>query len=577
MLQQLTIRNIALIEALTIDFRRGLHTLTGETGAGKSIIVDAVNLVLGARSDRSLIRTGAEKASVEALFDAGENPAVAAWLAAQGLESDGGVTLWREITAGGRSLCRVCGVVVPLSGLREVADLLMDVHGQHETRFLMDPQYHLALLDDAGDGAHQALRRDTAAACEAFLSCHRRYARLVRENQEKQARMEDLARSLEELKKAALKPGEEEQLREERERLRHAGKIAAALREAYGQIAAGDMEPALAKLKPAADALDGIAAYGEKYQQLAARVRSLYYELEEAGYELDRLTGEAAYDPRRAEAVETRLELISRLERRFGPDIPAVLAAGEKMQAEWDSFASLEGELTRLAAEDRALLHRYRELARALSASRRAIAGDFAQKMVAQLRDLGMAQTRFEAAFAPAPEKPPMPRPVGDDQVEFLLSPNPGEPLKPLQRIASGGELSRLMLALKNMEAARTGVDCMVFDEIDTGISGRVAQAVAEKLAHIARHRQVLCVTHLPQLAAMADVQLLVEKQVTQTPDGERTGTHVRVLTEEERVAEVARMLFGADGSTDSALRHAREMIDAARRMKAGWTEGDGA
>ena len=218
MLQQLTIRNIALIEALTIDFRPGLHTLTGETGAGKSIIVDAVNLVLGARSDRSLIRTGAEKASVEALFDAGENPAVAAWLAAQGLESDGGVTLWREITAGGRSLCRVCGVVVPLSGLREVADLLMDVHGQHETRFLMDPQYHLALLDDAGDEAHQALRRDTAAACEAFLSCHRRYARLVRENQEKQARMEDLARSLEEPKKAALKPGEEEQLREERRR-----------------------------------------------------------------------------------------------------------------------------------------------------------------------------------------------------------------------------------------------------------------------------------------------------------------------------------------------------------------------
>ncbi len=570
MLQRLSIRNIALIDALTIEFGPGLHTLTGETGAGKSIIVDAVNLVLGGRSDRGLIRSGEEKASVEAAFDGTGNPAVAAWLEEQGLDPEGGpVTLWREITAAGRSQCRVCGVLVPLSSLKEAAALLMDVHGQHETRFLMEEKYHLALLDDAGDDRHRSLLRETGEACRAFLDCHRRYARLVRENEQKQARMAELKSALEELDKAKLKPGEEEALRQEREQNRHAGKIAAALREAYGLIAEGDMEPALAKVKPAADALDTIAAFGEQYQQLAARIRGAYYELEEAGYELAALLQQDLFDPRRAEAVETRLALIAKLERKYGADIPAVLAAQEKLRAEWDAFASLEGELANLAAEDRKLLHSYRSLAQALTGSRKAIAEAFEQKMVEQLADLGMAGTRFRVEFAPRTGKAPMPRPTGDDDVAFLLSPNPGEPLKPLARIASGGELSRLMLALKNMEAARTGVDCMVFDEIDTGISGRVAQAVAEKMARLARFRQVLCVTHLPQLAAMADLQLLVEKTV----EGERTGTHVRRLTEEERAGEVARMLFGADGSTDTALDHARSMIAAAAATKAAWAQ----
>ena len=570
MLQRLDIRNIALIEALTIEFGPGLHTLTGETGAGKSIVVDAVNLVLGSRSDRGLIRSGTEKASVEAVFDGSGNPAVAAWLEDQGLDpEEGHVTLWREITAAGRSQCRICGVLMPLASLRELAALLMDVHGQHETRFLMEEKYHLALLDDAGDEAHRALLRETGEACRAFLDCHRRYARLVRENEQKQARMEELKAALEELGKAQLKPGEEEALRQEREQNRHAGKIAAALREAYGLIAEGDMEPALAKVKPAADALDTVAAFGEPYQQLAARIRSAYYELEEAGYELAALLQQDLFDPRRAEAVENRLALIAKLERRYGADIPAVLAAQAGMQEEWDAFASLEGELASLAAEDRKLLHRYRSLAQALTESRKKIADAFERRMVEQLADLGMAGTRFRVEFAPRTGKAPMPRPTGDDDVAFLLSPNPGEPLKPLARIASGGELSRLMLALKNMEASRTGVDCMVFDEIDTGISGRVAQAVAEKMARLARCRQVLCVTHLPQLAAMADVQLLVEKTV----EGERTGTHVRRLTDEERVGEVARMLFGADGSSETALGHARSMIAAAAGIKASWAE----
>ncbi len=565
MLLTLTIRNIALIEGLSIEFGRGLHTLTGETGAGKSIVVDAVNLVLGGRADRELIRTGTERASVEAVFDVPEDSPVNGWLKAQEIDrEDGPVILYREITTAGRSISRVCGVALPLGQLRELAGLLMDVHGQHENTFLLDAKYHLQLLDRAGDEAHRQLLAETGEACEAFLACHHRYAKLVRENDQRQRRLEELKKGLEELEKAKLKPGEEEKLREEREKSRHAGRITGALREAYSRLADGDLEPALTKIKPAADALDTLAEFGEPYRGLAARVRSSYYELEEAGYEIVALLNTDAFDPRRAEAVENRLELIARLERRYGPDITAVLAAQEKMREEFDDLTAADGQIEALAAEDRQLLQRYRACAKRLSESRKQLAAAFEDGMTRQLKDLGMGSTVFRASFAERTGKAPMPRPTGDDEMEFLISPNPGEPLKPLSRIASGGELSRLMLALKNMEAARDGVDCMVFDEIDTGISGRVAQAVAEKMAAISRERQVLCVTHLPQLAAMADIQLLVEKRVA---DG-RTGTHVRRLTEEERVAEVARMLGGATGSGDSAMAHAARLLQAARESK---------
>ena len=566
MLQTLTIRNIALIEALTIDFGPGLHTLTGETGAGKSIIVDAVNLVLGGRSDRGLIRTGTEKASVEAVFSEDTTGGIASWLREKEIDpEDGPLILYREITVTGRSICRVCGVAVPLSTLKELAEQLMDIHGQHENRFLMDSRYHLQLLDGTGGAAHQARLQQTTESADAFLRCHRRYAALVRENQQRQARREELEKAVAELEKAHLKPGEEETLREERERSRHAGHIAEGLRKAYTGIAGGDPDPALALLRPAADALDGIASYGETYRSLAQRVRSAYYELEECGHEINDLLNTAAFDPARAERVENRLALIARLERRYGTDIPAVLAAGKQMQTELDALAEADVESGRLEKEDRALLADYRQKAKALTEARMQLASRFEIGMTEQLKDLGMESTVFKVDFAPRPAKPSLPRVTGDDDVSFLISPNPGEPLKPLSKIASGGELSRLMLALKNMEAVRGGVDCMVFDEIDTGISGRVAQAVAEKMASISRQRQVLCVTHLPQLAAMADTQLLVEKTVS---DG-RTGTHVRCLTETERIDEVARMLGGASGSDESAHDHAAHMLEAARELKA--------
>ena len=567
MILSMRMHNIALIEDLTLEFGEGLHVMTGETGAGKSIVVDAVNLVLGGRADRDLIRTGTDKAWVEAVFDADGSREVAEWAKAQSLEDfDGMVTLYREITRTGRNLCRVCGVVMPVSQLKEVAALLMDVHGQHDAQFLMNSQFHLLFLDAAGDDIYQALLSRVDDAYQAFITNHRQYGRLVKENDKKQYRMDMLKKSLEELKKAKLKPGEEESLAAEKERFRHSEKIATAVQTAHQAISASDdSESVLTRVKEAMNALKSLTALGEPYDSLAQRCESSYYELEEFGYELSALAESGDFDPARAEMVETRLDLIRRLERKYGDSIPEIIQEQERMQEEYDNYASLDQQIATMGAEHKRLLAAYRSLARELTAARHVLAENFEKNMMAQLKDLGMGNTVFKVSFALRPEgKVLMPQSVGDDVIEFMISPNPGEPLKPLSKIASGGELSRLMLAIKNLEAQKGGVGTMVFDEIDTGISGRMAQVVAEKMAVIARNRQVICVTHLPQIAAMAAHQFLVEKRV----EGERTNTSVRLLPHEERIGEVARMLGGADGSEDSARSHAAHMLEVAREMR---------
>ena len=566
MILSMRMRNIALIEELSLEFGEGLHVMTGETGAGKSIVVDAVNLVLGGRAARELIRTGTDKAWVEAVFDASGNVEVAKWAQAQELDDfDGTVTLYREITRSGRNLCRVCGVVMPLSALKDIAVLLMDVHGQHEAQFLMNSQYHLLFLDAAGGDDYQALLSRVDAAYQAFITNHRQYARLVKENEKKQYRMESLKKSLEELEKARLKLGEEETLAAEKERFRHSEKIATAVAAAHRAISANDdSETVLSRVKEAADALRSLAAFGENYVSLAQRCDSAYHELEEIGYELADLTEKGEFDPVRAEKVETRLDLIRRMERKYGETVAEVLSQQQKMQEEYDNYVSLDEQVAKTGAEHKRLLAQYRQLARQLTEARHGLANEFEKNMMAQLKDLGMGNTIFQVSFAIRPEgKIFMPQSVGDDVIEFMISPNPGEPLKPLSKIASGGELSRLMLAIKSLEAEKGGVGTMLFDEIDTGISGRMAQVVAEKMALIARKRQVICVTHLPQIAAMAAHQFLVEKRV----EGERTNTSVRLLSPKERISEVARMLGGADGSEGSAMSHAAHMLYVAGNL----------
>lgn len=565
MLLTLSMRNVALIESLTLEFQRGLHVMTGETGAGKSIVVDAVNLVLGGRADRELIRTGTEKAWVEAAFDISDCAKAQELLASQSLEAEGGtVTLYREITRSGRNLCRVCGVTMPVAFLRELAALLMDVHGQHEHRFLMEPKYHMQFLDAFGGAEHQAILAQTAQAYQAFITNHRAYARLVKENERKNRRLEELRADLAVMKKAHLKPGEEESLTQERDGLRHGEKIRSALSAAESALSAGSEEGGgvVSAWRGATQALHGIAGLAPEYQAIEERMESLGYEIEEVAYDLSRLRDANEFDPQRAETVESRLDLIRRLERRFGPTLEDVLTAQKSMQEEYEHLNGLEDQVERMGAEHKRLLAAYRQCARTLTQRRTELARSFEAAMMEQLKDLGMEKTVFQVAFAPRPQRQPMPQSDGDDVIEFMISPNPGEPLKPLSKIASGGELSRLMLAIKSLEAAQGGVGTMVFDEIDTGISGRMAQVVAEKMAAIAARRQVLCVTHLPQIAAMADHQLLVEKH----QEADRTHTTVRLLDHEGRVAELARMIGGAGDSGESARQHAERMLMEAKR-----------
>ena len=464
MIQSLHIQNIALIEDLTLQFYQGLHVMTGETGAGKSIVVDAVNLVLGGRADRDLIRTGTTRAAVDAVFDASGDVEVMDYLNSQQiLCEDGQVTLYREMTAS-RNVCRVCGVVTPLTVLREVAALLMDVHGQHEGRFLLDPRYHLGFLDESGDDAHQLLLQETGHACSAFLECHRQYARAVRDRERRQFRMETLSKSLAEIDKAKLKPGEDEQLEKEQEKLRANGRIIHAVRTAYGAMSAGEETAALTGIKQAMDALEVIRDLDPQYASLSERTKSAYYELEEVSFELASLLEKDAFDPKRAIAVDQKVELIRRLKKQYGETIEEILKKADEMREEYAQYASLDERVEELTGEHKKLLQAYRQKAKELSASRHALAESFEKQMMEQLGDLGMEKTVFQVAFAPPPARQQLPQMLGEDQVEFMFSANPGEPLKGMSKIASGGELSRIMLALKSLEAERGGVGCMVFD-----------------------------------------------------------------------------------------------------------------
>ena len=370
MLLTLSMRNVALIESLTLEFQRGLHVMTGETGAGKSIVVDAVNLVLGGRADRELIRTGTEKAWVEAAFDISDCAKAQELLASQSLEAEGGtVTLYREITRSGRNLCRVCGVTMPVAFLRELAALLMDVHGQHEHRFLMEPKYHMQFLDAFGGAEHQTILAQTAQAYQAFITNHRAYARLVKENERKNRRLEELRADLAVMKKAHLKPGEEESLTQERDRLRHGEKIRSALSAAESALSAGSEEGGgvVSAWRGATQALHGIAGLAPGYQAIEERMESLGYEIEEVAYDLSRLRDANEFDPQRAETVESRLDLIRRLERRFGPTLEDVLTAQKSMQEEYEHLNGLEDQVERMGAEHKRLLAAYRQCARTLT------------------------------------------------------------------------------------------------------------------------------------------------------------------------------------------------------------------
>jgi DNA repair protein RecN (Recombination protein N) len=568
MLQSITIRQVALIDECTIEFHDGLQVLTGETGAGKSIVVDSVNLILGGRADRELIRTGCDKATVEAVFDVPGNDKVKRIMEEEEIEYDGRtVTVYREIARNGRNICRVCGVPIPTAKLKGLTSVMMDLHGQSEHQFLADPEMHLGFLDQTGDEDHRKLLEAIKTDYEAFISNHRTYAKLVKQGEQREERMSGLQKDLEQLRKANLQPGETEKLLEEKKRLQAAEKEAAVLRS-IDECFSGensDGSSSLSKIKNAAAQLKDLAGQNTEIAGISERCDSLYFELEEIAYEISNMIDRSEADPAQLEKTENRLDMIRRLERKYGMDAEEINRMQEKLEEEYEELNGLEGRIGEMAKEHKQLLAKYRSTAKALTDSRKELALKFEKRMTGELKDLGMGNTRFKVLFKPnESNRPQMPTAAGDDRIEFMISPNPGEPLKSLVKIASGGELSRLMLAIKTLEAAHTGVESMVFDEIDTGISGRMAQVVAEKMIAVSGNHQVICVTHLPQIAAAADDQYLVRKAT----EGERTNTFVAELDKEGRKEEIARMISGADGITTDAMQYAEGMLKAAGDIK---------
>ena len=554
MLLQLSIRDIALIDRLTLSFGPGLTVLTGETGAGKSIIVGSLDFVLGGKADRDRIAGGAERGRVEALFDISALPRVQSALAEMGLETeDGLLPVCREILQSGRSVCRVAGEVVTVAQLRAVMAPLIDLHGQHAHQSLLDPAKHLQFLDALGDAEHRAAT-ERVRALYGEWSAIARALREIETNDRERARREDMLRfQLEELDGAKLRAGEEDELTRQRALMRNAEKIRSGLEEAYGALSGdetGELPGALDALQQAAKALGGLSKYDERFESLGVQLNDAIYAAESVAGELDGLREECGVDPRRLEQVESRLDQLDRLRRKYGATTVEMIAFRERVRAELDSTASSEEKREALKKQEKAAKAAFMKEAQALSEARRTLAKACEGRVAAQLAALEMKSAVFEVAFS----EDAAPSADGLDAVEFRLSANRGEPPRPLQKAASGGELSRVMLALKCVEAENDGVPTLVFDEIDTGVGGATGVAIAEKLREVGAKRQVLCVTHLPQIAAAARTQFWVEKSVR---DG-RTHTDARELDTDGRVEAVAQMLGGGE----TARAHARAMIE---------------
>ncbi|WP_125704450.1 DNA repair protein RecN [Lacticaseibacillus daqingensis] len=561
MLQELVIHDFAIIESLELSFTTGMTTLTGETGAGKSIIIDAVSLLAGGRGSADFVRTGASKASLQGLFDATSNPRTATVMAAYGLAPDDGtVLLARELYASGRNLCRVNGTLVNTATLRAIGETLVDIHGQNEHQQLIHPETHLGLLDQFAAATVGPLltqyRSDYAAYTKNAQALQKKH-----QNEREWAQRLDMLRfQVDEIEVAALTAGEDEALSAERERLANYQRIADALNDSYGLLSNEEANP-LDLIAQAMGNMQGVASLDPAFDTIAKSIAGAYYSLQDAQTELSRQIDDLSWDEGRLDAVEKRLDLLTQLERKYGASASAVLAYGEKAARELASMtateADEEGLDKRVAAQRSALL----ALGAKLHAARAQAATALVAAIHEQLAALYMAKTVFSVQFTPL-EAGEL-RPDGLDNVEFYIQTNPGEAAKPLAKIASGGELSRIMLALKTIFAKTDGVTSIIFDEVDTGVSGRVAQAIANKISQIALASQVLCISHLPQVAAMADHEYVIEKRVAKG----RTTTTVQKLDHAARVLEIARMLAG-ETITHLAVEHAEELLALADETK---------
>ncbi len=547
MLRLLHIENIAVIERADILFERGFNVMTGETGAGKSIVIDAISAILGERAYRDMIRTGTQKAAVRAIF---EDVPESAWFAANDVPYAAETTIQREIYLDGKNVCKVNGVPVTVTVLKQLGIQLINIHGQHDSASLFDENYHLSFLDSFA--CDESLLDDYRQKYQSVLSLRREIERLSMDESEKLRRMETLKYQIEEISRADLKPGEDDTLEARRKLLQNSEKLSEGLRDAAACIDGGeDSEGAAALLSEAEHALARIARYDERLSQLHDTASDLMYQVQDVAEQLRDRLYQLSYSADELEQIEDRLDTIHRLRRKYGAtceDILAFLASAQKeldeIEFAGDRVEQLKGKLQKAekAAWDAAL--RLRE-------ARKEAAAGLTARILEELSQLDMKKVQFSCEFTETELSP-----VGADAVAFYMSANLGEALKPLNKVASGGELARIMLALKNVLAEKDHVPTLIFDEVDTGVSGRAAQRVAEKLHQVSLSKQVLCVTHLPQIAALADTHLLIAK-------GERDGrtfTTVEPLDLEGRKAELARIIGGAN-ITETTLKSAEEML----------------
>lgn len=559
MLQRLFVKNVALIEKLDISFSAGFNVLTGETGAGKSIVIDAVNLVLGERGSRELIKHGADKARVDAIFDIGGRSGLASILEEQGLAcEEGELLLSRELSAAGKNVCRANGALITLSVLKSITDHLVDVHGQHEHQSLLSKARHMEYLDAFGGEAVSNARQSTGEAARRCKSLQSELLGGFGSEDERVREMDVLRYQITEIERAGLKVGEEEALLAERTLLHNAEHILEALAQS-GEALSGE-DAALSLLGGAMRQVQGIGPLSEDYAALAKRLEEAYYTLEDIGFTLRDLRAGFEYDPRRIDAIEDRLELYRGLKRKYGVDYAAILAY---RQSAVERLSALEGAAERRAQLDGELAQakaQYAASAARLTEAREAAAKQLEEGMRQELTELGFSHADFSVQF----QSEAAISPLGAERAEFMLSANAGEPLKPLEKVASGGEMSRIMLAMKAIFAQGDAIPTLIFDEIDTGISGRVAAVVGDKMVRISDSHQVLCVTHLPQIAALADAHYLVEKR----EENDKTATSVRLLSKKERYEHIAAMMSGAAQSS-AALEHAKELINGCEAAKA--------
>lgn len=559
MLCQLSIENIALIDKLSLELKDGLNILSGETGAGKSIIIDSLNFVLGERADKSLIRYGTDKASVEAVFEEYITPAVSSYLDDLGIETEDVLVIRRKMSIDGKNECRINGRISTLSTLKGLTELLVDIHGQHEHQSLLKSANHISLLDKLGEKNIEKLKTEVESDFKDYSSLKKEFARFGNSD-ERERKLDILTFQIDEIEKADVKDGEEDELLTARKRIRNMEKIISALEGAKNLLDGYDSQSVSASIKNSVSLLNTISSFDDDIQPISDRLDSCKVEITDISETLADMLERLDFDSRSADKIEERLEVVRSILRKYGGSFESLQKFYDEAKKEANILANAAERVEELEIEIGKAAKKLLGSAKNLSLERRKVADKFEKDIMKELCDLGMSGSTFKVEMTTKEDVDDISA-NGMDSVEFMISPNVGEPLKPLAKIISGGEMSRFMLAFKNILAGVDDIGTMVFDEIDTGISGNISQVVSEKMCNISRARQVIAVTHMPSLAAMADNHYLISKS---TENG-KTLTHVDLLDDD--TDEVARLIGGNDYSI-YAVPHAKEMKANAQRYK---------